>query len=192
MALCFRVKTYATGLTDLVEYVSLNLESALYCVKCASPSLIQEGPKAFKCQRCHFVYFHNVAAAVCAFIVCADQILLVERGQAPCIGKLDFPGGFVDYDESNEQALRRELMEELQLPVENMRYCFSYPNRYLYKDVLYSTLDSFFEIKLATKPKLALQKAELNSATWIRADEFNAELLAFDSGKRALAHYTKS
>ncbi len=126
-----------------------NNDSTLHCVKCAQPSLIKQGEKTYECALCGFVYFHNVAAAVCAVIVCNEQILLVERAQQPAKGKLDFPGGFVDYDESNEQALTRELMEELQLPIDNMQYLFSYPNRYLYKDVLYSTLDNFFYLKQA-------------------------------------------
>jgi hypothetical protein len=62
-------------------------------VKCAQPSLNKEGEKAYICNLCGFVYVHNVAAAVCAIIVCNQQILLVERAQQPSKGKLDFPGG---------------------------------------------------------------------------------------------------
>jgi NAD+ diphosphatase len=62
-------------------------------------------------------------------------MLMVQRAQQPSKGKLDFPGGFVDYNGSNEQALITELLEELQLPIDNMEYLFSYPNRYLWLDV---------------------------------------------------------
>ena len=62
-------------------------------------------------------------------------MLLVQRAQQPSKGKLDFPGGFVDYNGSNEQALITELLEELQLPIDNMEYLFCYPNRYLWLDV---------------------------------------------------------
>ena len=96
----------------------------MHCAKCAQPSFVKQGQKAYRCDSCDFVYFHNVAAAVCAVIVCNGQMLLVERAQQPCKGKLDFLGGFVDYDESNEQALTRELLEELQLPISNMAHLF--------------------------------------------------------------------
>lgn len=168
--------------------MSIN-ESKLHCVKCAKPSLIKQGEKAYRCNECDFVYFHNVAAAVCAVIVCNGQMLLVERAQNPAKGKLDFPGGFVDYDESNEQALKRELLEELQLPIDDMQYLFSYSNRYLYKDVLYSTLDSFFEIRLDTQPVLVLQKEEVSRYVWLDVSNVDVEQLAFTSGKNALAHY---
>jgi 8-oxo-dGTP pyrophosphatase MutT (NUDIX family) len=169
----------------------LNNAPNLYCVKCAQPSLLKQGEKAFLCTLCGFVYFHNVAAAVCAVIVCDQQILLVQRAQRPSKGKLDFPGGFVDYNESNEQALTRELLEELQLPIDNMRYLFSYPNRYLYQDVLYSTLDSFFEIHLHTKPALVLQYEEVSRYLWLDVSSVNVKELAFVSGQNALAAYLR-
>lgn len=168
-----------------------NTPSPLFCVKCAQPNLMQHGEKAYRCNECDFVYFHNVAAAVGALIVCNGQILLVERAQQPAKGKLDLPGGFVDYNESNEQALKRELLEELQLPVNDMRYLFSCPNRYLYKDILYSTLDSFFEIKLEVKPCIVLQEQEVSRYFWIDQASVDVEQLAFESGQRALAMYLK-
>jgi ADP-ribose pyrophosphatase YjhB (NUDIX family) len=140
---------------------------------------------------CDFVYFHNVAAGVCAVIICNKQLLLVERAQQPAKGKLDLPGGFVDYNESNEQALKRELLEELQLPIGNTQYLFSYPNRYLYKDVLYSTLDSFFEITLDTKPDLMLQEEEVSRYLWTDVSSVNIKQLAFASGQNAMLAYLR-
>jgi NAD+ diphosphatase len=79
-----------------------NSGSRLYCVKCAQPSLIKHSEKAYVCKVCGFVYFHNVAAAVCAVIVCNKQVLLLKKAQHPAKVELDFPGGFVDDNESNE------------------------------------------------------------------------------------------
>jgi 8-oxo-dGTP pyrophosphatase MutT (NUDIX family) len=169
----------------------INNSSTLYCVKCAHPGLFKHGEKAYKCKVCGFVYFHNVAAAVCAVIVCNKQMLLVERAQQPAKGKLDFPGGFVDYHESNEQALKRELLEELQLPIDNMQYLFSYPNGYLYKGVEYATLDSFFEIRLDTQPDLVLQEEEVSRCFWLDVTSVDTKKLAFPSGQSALAEYLR-
>lgn len=168
-----------------------NNDSTLHCVKCAQPSLMKQGEKTYRCTLCGFVYFHNVAAGVSAIIVCNGKILLVERAQQPAKGKLDFPGGFVDYDESNEQALTRELLEELQLSIDNMQYLFSYPNRYLYKDVLYSTLDSFFEVRLDTQPALVLQQEEVSRYIWLDVTSVLVMDLAFVSGQKALQAYLR-
>jgi ADP-ribose pyrophosphatase YjhB (NUDIX family) len=126
---------------------------------------------------------------VCAIVKCDEKILLVRRAQAPGKGLLDFPGGFVDYKESNEQALRRELQEELHLPVTEMRYLFSSPNEYLYKDVLYSTLDSFFEVLLDTQPNMVLQTEEVSEYGWYSLSDIDLKDLAFESGQRAIASY---
>lgn len=157
-----------------------------YCPECGAQSLSQRCIKSFVCGECGFTYFHNVAATVTGFIFYQDQLLLVKRGQQPCLGMLDLPGGFVDPHESNEQALMRELQEELQLSVDNLQYMFSFANYYHYKDVHYPTLDSFFMIKLNYLPELTIQEAELSGYCWRKPADIDPQDLAFDSHKKAL------
>ncbi|MDR3359265.1 MAG: NUDIX domain-containing protein [Bifidobacteriaceae bacterium] len=45
--------------------------------------------------------------------------LLVERGEAPHLGQLALPGGFIRPDEDAEAAARRELAEETQVGLES-------------------------------------------------------------------------
>lgn len=158
----------------------------MYCVKCGQQSLEKYSEKSYRCQHCDFVYFHNVAAAACAVIVHNNKILLVKRGAEPGKGKLDFAGGFVDYNETGEQALRRELLEELQLPVEHLQYMFSLPNRYFYKDVQYHTLDAFFKIELDELPQLTLQTSEIEGYMWIKVEDIQLEEMAFVAGRAAV------
>ena len=40
------------------------------------------------------------------------EVLLIRRGHEPCKDKLAFPGGFVEYGEDPEDAVKRELFEE--------------------------------------------------------------------------------
>jgi NAD+ diphosphatase len=157
-----------------------------FCPQCGAQSFSQRCEKSLVCSECGFTYFHNVAATVTGFIFYQDKLLLVKRGQQPCLGMLDLPGGFVDPHESNEQALVRELMEELQLRVDAMDYLFSYPNVYTYKTVSYHTLDSFFMIKLNALPELIIQESELRDYCWLKPSEIEPETLAFESHKKAL------
>jgi NAD+ diphosphatase len=72
----------------------------------------------------------------------------------------------------------------LQLPIDNMQYLFSYPNRYFYKDVLYSTLDSFFEITLEGKPALDLQQGEVSRYIWIDLQNVEPSYFLLPQGKK--------
>lgn len=56
-------------------------------------------------------------------------IVLIERGKAP-FGKA-LPGGKVEYGETVENAIRREMMEEVNLELHNLRqfHVYSDPNR---------------------------------------------------------------
>ncbi len=49
------------------------------------------------------------------------RILLIRRGGHPCLGKLAFPGGFLEMNEDVYTAASRELMEETSLKVRSLR-----------------------------------------------------------------------
>lgn len=46
-----------------------------------------------------------------------DQVLLIRRGSPPALGKWSIPGGLVELGESLEDAVRREILEEVGLDV---------------------------------------------------------------------------
>lgn len=51
-----------------------------------------------------------------------DRFLLVRRGHAPSKGLYAFPGGRVEPGENDEDAARRELLEETNLTAEHFTY----------------------------------------------------------------------
>ncbi len=55
--------------------------------------------------------------AVGAIVLHRDQVLLIQRGQAPSKGKWTLPGGVIEVGESPEDALVRELEEECQVQI---------------------------------------------------------------------------
>ncbi|MBU2513719.1 NUDIX domain-containing protein [bacterium] len=77
-----------------------------------------------------------------------DQILFTRRRFEPHIGKLDLPGGFVDFDETLEEALQREIKEELNIEVQELTYYGSFSTKYPYKQVIYQPLDAVFECSI--------------------------------------------
>ncbi|MCX6309703.1 MAG: NUDIX domain-containing protein, partial [Bacteroidia bacterium] len=59
------------------------------------------------------------------------------------------PGGFVDLDESAEEALVREIKEELNLELTDIRFFQSIPNLYEYSGMVIHTLDLLFTAQAA-------------------------------------------
>jgi NAD+ diphosphatase len=120
-----------------------------YCPSCGSGLFKTDSAKSFKCESCGFKFFINSAAAVAAVIENKEGwILLTVRGVEPNIGALDLPGGFVDPMESAEEALKRELKEELNLEITDLNYLVSYSNEYIYNDYSIFTTDLGYACKV--------------------------------------------
>lgn len=104
----------------------------------------------------------------------------------PQKGMLDLPGGFVEFGESAEQALLREIREELNVEVVNPSYLTSAPNDYLYADVLYKITDLYYICEIddisAIKPQ-----DDVANYLLLSPNEVDPERLAFPSGRIALA-----
>lgn len=121
------------------------LEVLKFCPKCGSAEFNPVGERSLKCNHCGFHFYINSAAAVAALIPDSEgRLMLVTRGVEPDYGKLDLPGGFIDPGETPENALKRELREELGLKVKTMRYLGSAPNEYLFSGMTVFTLDLAF------------------------------------------------
>ena len=65
------------------------------------------------CKTCDRIHYENPLPAVAALVVnSANQLLLVKRSVEPAKGEWCLPGGFIETDESIEEAALRELEEE--------------------------------------------------------------------------------
>jgi 8-oxo-dGTP diphosphatase len=59
--------------------------------------------------------------AVGAIIFQEDRVLLIKRGHPPAEGRWSIPGGVVHLGETLEEALRREVLEELGVEIRILR-----------------------------------------------------------------------
>ncbi len=116
-----------------------------FCPKCGARGMVRE-KNCLNCTSCGFIYYLNPVSSVIAIIRNErNQILLTRRKFEPHIGKLDLPGGFVDFNETLEEALQREIKEELNIEVANLNYFASFPTEYPFKQVIYQPIDAVFE-----------------------------------------------
>lgn len=154
-----------------------------FCPRCTSTHVQMENHYRLECLHCGFVYFHNVAAAVAVVLKFENKVLFTIRNNEPDKGKLDLPGGFVDPGERGELAACREIKEELglDLDVSNLKYITSAPNNYLYKTVLYKTLDLFFEYELDAAAIHIEAPDEIQSIAWIDPKVMDLDAIGFSS-----------
>ncbi len=152
-----------------------------YCPFCGSARFVWDGVKRHRCQDCGHVLYTNAAAAVIAVIENGrDGLLMVRRKFDPAKGSLDLPGGFVDLGEKAEEALRREVMEEVHLEVVASQFLMTLPNRYLYDELCYFTVDLVFRCQVASLQ--ALQAGDdAASAQFYPLQEICLEEIGLDS-----------
>jgi ADP-ribose pyrophosphatase YjhB (NUDIX family) len=133
--------------------------------------------------------FFNPTVAVGAFLEGPDRhLLLIRRAKEPARGRLALPGGFVDIGERVEDALRREILEEVNLEVDDPQFLCSAPNTYRYRDVAYPVADLFFVVRARdSRPPAALDGVA--SFAWHAVNEIDPDDFAFPSLRAAFADY---
>jgi ADP-ribose pyrophosphatase YjhB (NUDIX family) len=159
-----------------------------YCPRCASPSLEAHENNAVHCRDCGYLYFHNTAAGVAGIVEVGNTILLVKRAHEPMAGYLDLPGGFVNYHESLEEALIREVREECNIEISNLRYFISSNNTYVYHDVRYFTVDSVFRCTAADVSGLRMS-IENTEYSLVEPREIDLDTISFPSVRTAIGRY---
>lgn len=126
-----------------------------FCPRCGSDQFRTIDLRVKKCQNCSFTYYFNASAAVAALIFDEKgRLLLTRRAIEPHIGMLDLPGGFIEPMESAEEAVSRELKEELGVEVVSLEYICSFPNEYPFSGLAVSTLDLAFKVKVKSLDKM--------------------------------------
>jgi len=119
-----------------------------FCPRCGSDKIRISSVKSKKCPDCGLDWYFNMSAAVAGLIFNDEgKLLMSVRAHEPAKGMLDLPGGFVDPGETAEDALIREIREELNLDIEIIAYLGTFPNTYLFSGVIYHTLDLAFKCR---------------------------------------------
>ena len=86
-----------------------------YCPVCAARLQEDhiEGRTRLNCPDCGWIHYKNPLPVVACLVSSKKgELLLIRRKLQPCKGQWALPGGFMEMDESVEEAGRRELLEE--------------------------------------------------------------------------------
>jgi mutator protein MutT len=162
-----------------------------YCPKCGSSEFHFDGDRSFKCAHCKFHFYINSSAAVAVIIENPNgEILLTIRAHNPNKGYLDLPGGFVDPMETAEDAVRREIREELNLEVENMRYLTSFPNEYVFSGFSVYTTDLAFVAQVSDFSGISAND-DISGFIFAKPDEVDFSKIGAPSITQIIKTYNK-
>lgn len=100
----------------LVDVTLQTIPRARNCTHCGGvlhPIWIEDGQRErFKCSRCDLINYQNLKFLVVAMATCGTKRLLSRRAHKPSAGLWTPPPGFMEENESLEQATARETWEE--------------------------------------------------------------------------------
>ena len=161
----------------------------IYCPGCGSKGQVLNSSGGLSCPSCGMEFFFNTAAAVAALITDVQgRLLLTLRKVDPGKGMLDLPGGFVHHGERAEEALVREVFEELGVTISGLEYFGSWPNTYLYSGLEYRTLDLAFKAKIISGTEIK-PGDDVSDFVFLPLDEILLEKIAFESIRAIIAEY---
>lgn len=151
-----------------------------YCYICGG-KLQEAGDGRWWCTGCQQHYYANPKP--CVELAIFDQkgrVLLSQRGRDPDKGKFDLPGGFIDLNETAEEAVLREMNEELGLRSDQLttpRYLTSYLMDYVWGKEVYKIIVFEFISQLMTGAKIRVGD-DVVSTKFVYAHEVDSKELA--------------
>lgn len=164
------------------------LDQFKFCPNCQQ-ALTRDANKVV-CQQCGFDQYDNPVPTTGMIFYHNNDLLLVERGKEPAKGKWDVPGGFVDLNESAEEAMCREIKEELGVPLSpaEIEYLGSFQDVYAEKGTqcLWSVFASPLDKSVELKPT-----DDVASVKWFPLENLPTDL-AFNGVKWSIELYQHS
>jgi NAD+ diphosphatase len=109
------------GLASRAAQINEWVRTHRYCGVCANPMQLAAGERAFQCLACGHIAYPRISPAMMVLIKKDDTVLLAHHGRSPS-GRFSPLAGFLEAGESVEDAIHREVMEEVGLKVNNISY----------------------------------------------------------------------
>ena len=135
----------------------------LFCSTCGAPAIADPGGNTRRCTSCDQQYFPRVDPAIIVLVADEDRALLGRQPSWP-EGRYSTIAGFVEPGESLEDAVRREVLEETNIRVGEVRYHSSQPWPFPSSLMLGFTA-------IATSTDIQLNDGELEDAQWFTRKE---------------------
>ncbi len=154
-----------------------------FCGRCGSPTERRRTERARECPRCHQLFFPRLAPAVIVLVHRGEEFLLARNHRFPP-GRYSLLAGFVEPGESVEEAVHREVREEVGLRLADLRYWGSQPWPFPHSLMLGFTA-------AYAGGQLGLADGELADARWFSRDRARLPELpdSMSISRRLIEHF---
>ena len=116
---------------------------------------------------------------VAAIIIDNGKYFATQRGYGEWKGYWEFPGGKIEVNETPEDALKREIREELETEINvGDKVCtieYDYPKFHLSMDCFYAKVSSGGLVLKEHEAAKWLSKSEFDNVEWLQADKMIIE-----------------
>ncbi len=92
-----------------------------YCGKCGTKTALDEKDMMLKCPSCSQVHYPRIAPAIIVAVRKEDKLLMAQHSYHDTI-RFALVAGFVEPGESIEEAVHREVAEEIGIKIKNLEY----------------------------------------------------------------------
>lgn len=95
------------------------IDTYIFCPQCSvklSQKLIDK-QKVKCCGNCGFIFWNNPKPVVSILLYRNNKVLMLQRAKDPFKDYWVLPGGFINHDETPEDAIKRETKEETDLDI---------------------------------------------------------------------------
>ncbi len=133
-----------------------------FCGRCGVPLKISQTERAKECPQCGLLHFPRLAPAIIVLVERGNQLLLA-RSRHFMPGMYSVLAGFVEPGESLEEAVVREVREEVGISVKDIKYFGSQPWPFPH-----SLMIGF--IAAYAGGKISPDDSEIEDAGWFTAD----------------------
>jgi NAD+ diphosphatase len=134
-----------------------------YCGVCATAMQLLEGERCFKCPHCGHSAYPRISPAMMVLIRKGDQVLLAMHTNSP-YKRYTALAGFLEAGESVEEAIHREVFEEVGLKVHNLQYFGSQPWPFPHSLMIAYTAEYL-------DGEIRIDQSEIADARWFGPDD---------------------
>jgi len=138
-----------------------------YCGSCGQLMSQRSHERGLNCEACGLIKYPQISPVVIVAIQNQDKLLLTKYANST-YNRYALVAGFVEIGETLESAVKREVMEEVGLQVQNIRYFDSQP-----WGITGGLLTGFFA-EVQGDDQITLDTEELKEGVWMSREEMPA------------------